>query len=91
MCLIMSIAAAIAFWRISVFQNRRGGNFRNARTACLMFLGASLMWSVDGISAFLGGESFLDLSGEDFLLGLIVVGAGSAYYKISQRKKGASR
>ena len=40
------------------------------------------MWSVDGIANVAGGESFLDLSKEDALLGVIVALCGIALFAV---------
>lgn len=87
MCLILSVLATLAYLKLFFFQSRRKLDSKSAKTTFLMFLGASLMWSVDGFAAVMNGESFLDLSKEDFILGLIVVCIGSAYYIASQKLK----
>ncbi len=87
MCLILSVLATLAYLKLFVSQSRRKMNSKSAKTTFLMFLGASLMWSVDGFAAVMNGERFLDLSSEDFFLGVIVVCAGSAFYVISKKLK----
>ncbi len=87
MCLILSVLAMLVYLALFVSKSRRNLDSKSAKTTFLMFLGASLMWSVDGFAAAMNGESFLDLSREDLFLGLIVVCAGSAYYIVSQKLK----
>lgn len=87
MCLILSVLAALAYLKIFASRSKRKLDSKSAKTTFLMFFGASLMWSVDGFAAMMNGESFLDLSKEDFFLGLIVVCCGSAFYIVSQKLK----
>ncbi len=87
MCLILSILATLAYLKLFISRSKRNLDSKSAKTTFLMFLGASLMWSVDGFAAVMNGESFLDLSKADFFLGLIVVCAGSAFYIVSQKLK----
>jgi len=87
MCLILSVLAMLTYLKIFISRSKRNLDSKSAKTTFLMFLGASLMWSVDGFAAMMNGESFLDLSKEDFFLGLVVVCCGSAFYIVSQKLK----
>ncbi len=87
MCLILSVLAMLTYLKIFISRSKRNLDSKSAKTTFLMFLGASLMWSVDGFAAVMNGESFLDLSKEDFFLGLVVVCCGSAFYIVSQKLK----
>ena len=87
MGLILSVLAMLTYLKIFISRSKRNLDSKSAKTTFLMFLGASLMWSVDGFAAVMNGESFLDLSKEDFFLGLVVVCCGSAFYIVSQKLK----
>ena len=76
MCLILSAVAAAFFFVLG--RAKKDGS--SARKASLAFAAASLMWCVDGVSSALAGEGFFDLSAGDFVLGLIVLAAGSMLY-----------
>ena len=76
MCLILSALAAAFFFVLG--RVKKDGS--SARKASLAFAAASLMWCVDGVSSALAGEGFFDLSAGDFVLGLIVLAAGSVFY-----------
>lgn len=45
-------------------------------TLALMYWGATLMWTVDGVFSVAEGGSFLELSADDAILGLVVVLCG---------------
>lgn len=78
MCLIITAvaaAAATALWRFSSGGGRLG-------TLALMYWGAALMWSVDGIFSVLEGGGFFDLSADDALLGAVVVLCGIAAWLV---------
>lgn len=76
MCLILTIAAALAF-SVAFFAGRKNhSGTKSVATVTLMFWAAALMWSVDGIASVLSGEPFFDISVEDTLLGGIIVAAG---------------
>ena len=49
-------------------------SFSTAKVLAFMYSCAAIMWTVDCSFAKLKGEDFFDLSFEDLLLGLIVVG-----------------
>lgn len=82
MCELMTIGAAIAFSVLYFVNRKRGKLDRAAFTVMLMFWGAALMWSVDCIANSLDGGPLLDLTREDALLGLIVLGAGFLVYAV---------
>lgn len=84
MCELMTIAAALAFTALCFAARRHGGgNIRSALfTTTLALWGAALMWSVDCVANAMEGEPLLDLSGEDAILGCIVVLAGSAMFAV---------
>ncbi len=74
MCLVITALAAgitTLIWYFTGMQKKYklGG-------LSLMYWGASLMWLVDGFFALGEHEPFLDLSGNDALLGFVVVAAG---------------
>lgn len=76
MCLLITLLAAIvstAVWYIHAPADRL-----KAGTLSLMYWGASLMWTVDGFFSVGAGEPFLDPSGNDALLGLLIVVCGLA-------------
>lgn len=84
MCELMTIAAALVFTAL-YFATRRHGddNIRSALfTTMLTLWGAALMWSVDCVANAMAGESLLDLSKEDAILGCIVVLAGFAMFAV---------
>ena len=65
MCLIMTICAAVVFTLIYIANKRIGSTKKSILNTMFMFWAAAIMWSVDGISSVLGGESFFDISRED--------------------------
>ena len=74
MCLIITVFAAIittAVWYIS--DNART---YNTGMLTLMYWGASLMWTVDGIFRVAEGETFFEVSTDDALLGVVIIMCG---------------
>lgn len=78
MCLLITAAAAA----ISTALRRLGSGGKRLGTLALMYWGAALMWSVDGVFSVLEGGDFLDLSADDALLGAVVVLCGIAAWLI---------
>lgn len=83
MCEIFTITAAVIFTVIRLIMKRNGSGKRAVSFAMMMFWGAALMWAVDGIAGVIRGESFFDISREDTILGLIIVGAGLAAFAVT--------
>lgn len=74
MCLIITaFAAAVTtlIWFLALRDNR----YMLGRLA-LMYWGAAIMWSVDGIFSVAEGEGFFNLSLDDTFLGIVVVSCG---------------
>ena len=81
MCLILTaVAAAISaiLW-FTVFRDEK----YNFQFLTLMYLGATLMWSVDGIFSVMEGEGFFNLSLDDTKLGVLVVTLGLALWAVT--------
>ena len=76
MCEIMTIVAALAFTAIYFVGKRKGNPNKAVFTTMLMFWGAALMWGVDCVAEKMAGEALFDISREDTILGLIILGAG---------------
>ncbi|MDY5557149.1 hypothetical protein [Helicobacter sp.] len=74
MCLLITLFAAVIS-SICWFVSNPQKNLQLG-TLSLMYWGAGLMWIVDCIFALSAGETFLDISGEDAILGGIIVLAG---------------
>ncbi len=76
MCLILTAAAAVITTIIWYFKF----NDRKYKlgTLALMYWGASIMWSVDGIFSVIDGEGFFNMSADDALLGVIIIVCGIA-------------
>jgi hypothetical protein len=74
MCLIITAFAAVIATTVWYFKPE----FRKFRLGmlALMYWGATIMWLVDGFFCVAEGEPFLDLSGNDALLGLVIVLCG---------------
>ncbi|MCR5537187.1 MAG: hypothetical protein K6F05_07250 [Succinivibrio sp.] len=60
----------------------RDNKFKTS-TAFFYFIGATLMWCVDGWVSLSEGESFFNLSFDDFKLGLLVAGCGAVLWAAS--------
>ena len=82
MCLIMTILTAIVFTFFMFRAKKSGKPAKSLLTSTLMFWGAALMWSVDGIAFLLEGEPFFDISREDTVLGAIIVVCGLAVFAL---------
>ncbi len=82
MCLIMTIATALAFTALWANRRKSGRASKSLFTATLMFWAAALMWSVDGIASVLGGEAFFDLSASDAVLGVLIVASGALVFAL---------
>lgn len=93
MCLLITVVAAIVFSALFFVskktdgaENPNGSVLRKFSqplfTTTLAFWAAAIMWSVDGIANVAGGETFLDLSKEDALLGVIVALCGLALFAV---------
>ncbi|MCR4717870.1 MAG: hypothetical protein K5656_11900 [Lachnospiraceae bacterium] len=81
MCLIITACAAAI--TAALYFTKYSDEKYNLLMLVLMYLSASLMWSVDGIFSVIGGESFFDMSANDALLGLLVVVAGAALWAVT--------
>ena len=94
MCEIITIIAACVFTAIYFAGKRRGRPSKAVFTTMLMFWGAALMWSVDCVANRMEGEPLFDLSREDTVLGLIILGAGLVVYAalaLIGRRRAATR
>ncbi|MBR3732223.1 MAG: hypothetical protein IKN25_06195 [Spirochaetales bacterium] len=82
MCLIMTIIAAIGFTAAWIILSKNDKNVKSIFTTMLAFWGAALMWCIDGVANVIGGEAFFDISMEDTVLGLIILGCGLMLFGI---------
>lgn len=76
MCLILTLlaaAVATAVWHRSAVKEPLRLGFLS-----LMYWGAALMWTVDGIFSIAEGEPFFTMTMDDALLGVLVVFCGIA-------------
>lgn len=74
MCLVITAFAAVITTIIWYF--RANARDLGLGILALMYWGAALMWMVDGFFCVAEGEPFLDLSGNDAALGLVIVLCG---------------
>lgn len=80
MCLLITVLAAIVTSFVWYFKAR--DEHSQLLKLVFMYWGAALMWSVDGFYALAEGESFLNLSMDDAMLGLLIVACGLAMWVI---------
>ncbi len=80
MCEIMTIVAALVFTALYFTGKSKGWPTKALFTTMLMFWGAALMWAVDCVAEKMDGEPLFDLSREDTILGVIILGAGLLVY-----------
>ncbi len=80
MCEIMTIVAALVFTALYFAGKSKGWPTKALFTTMLMFWGAALMWAVDCVAEKMDGEPLFDLSREDTILGVIILGAGLLVY-----------
>lgn len=78
MCLILTFIAAIITTALYFLRPNFSRRF-SLEYLTLMYWGASLMWSVDGFSRLMEGESFFELTMNDTLLGILIVFCGPAF------------
>lgn len=74
MCLVITAFAAVITTMVWYFKMPQG-EYLLGRLA-LMYWGAALMWCVDGFFSVAEGESFLELSMNDALLGVVIILCG---------------
>ena len=87
MCLIITIITAAVLTVVWFILRQNGKNVKSLFTTMLAFWAAALMWSVDGVASVIGGEPFFDISMEDTILGLIIVGCGAVFFGILTLKQ----
>jgi hypothetical protein len=80
MTLLITLAAAIVAGAIR-FSKPDFATRNKIGFLALMYFGASLMWSIDGVASLVEGEAFIELSdraamADDAKLGLSVVALG---------------
>ena len=80
MCEIMTIVAALVFTALYFAGKSKGWPTKALFTTMLMFWGAALMWAVGCVAEKMDGEPLFDLSREDTILGVIILGAGLLVY-----------
>jgi hypothetical protein len=76
MCLLLTLLAAAV--STILWKSGAAKPAWKMGTLSLMYWGASLMWTVDGISRVADGESFFEMTADDALLGLLIVACGIA-------------
>lgn len=87
MCEIMTIITAVIFTVILLAQKKKGISDKSVVLATLMFWGAALMWSIDGVFSVIGGEPFFNISLEDTLLGVLIICCGLGIFAIDKLVK----
>ena len=85
MTLVITLCAA-AIATIAWYATAPNGKLRLGVLA-LMYWGASLMWTVDGINGLIEGEGFIEIADtaamlDDAILGLLVVIIGLAVWAV---------
>ena len=75
MCLILTCIAAVITTVLYFRYPKISARFSLEHLA-LMYWGAALMWSVDGVFRLMEGEHFLELTLNDTLLGMLIVICG---------------
>lgn len=75
MCLIITAAAAIAVTLVWYFKLPEKAYMLSK--LMMMYWGAAIMWTIDGIYCVMDGESFFNLSINDAVLGVVVVVSGA--------------
>lgn len=78
MCLILTCIAAVITTVLYFRYPKISARFSLEHLA-LMYWGAALMWSVDGVFRLMEGERFLELTVNDTLLGILVVICGLGF------------
>ena len=78
MCLILTCIAAVITTVLYFRYSKISARFSLEHLA-LMYWGAALMWSVDGVFRLMEGERFLELTVNDTLLGILVVICGLGF------------
>lgn len=81
MCLLITAFAAIISTTIWYFGNK--ARKYNLGMLTLMYWGAALMWTVDGIFCVAEGEGFFDMSLNDAMLGILIVLCGLLVWILS--------
>lgn len=76
MCLIMTMIAAAVTGVMWFARRKKGLASKSLFTLFLAFVAAALMWCVDGIASIAKGEPFFTISGEDVILGAIIIVLG---------------
>ena len=74
MCLLITAFSAVVTTLVWYFSSPK--STIRLGTLALMYWGATLMWTVDGVFRVAEGGSFLDVSADDALLGLVIVLCG---------------
>jgi hypothetical protein len=82
MCLLMTLAAALAVSLLWYYKNKKWGEDMKLAILALMYWSAALMWTVDGFFRLADGEPFLEFSRDDAWLGLLAVASGLAVYLV---------
>lgn len=78
MCLILTCIAAV-ITTVLYFRHSKISERISLEYLALMYWGAALMWSVDGVFRLMEGEHFLELTANDALLGILVVICGLGF------------
>ena len=79
--LLAAAIATIAWYAVAPDNKLRLG------VLALMYWGAALMWTVDGINGLIEGEGFIEIADtaamlDDAILGLVVVAVGLAAWAV---------
>lgn len=78
MCLILTCIAAVITTALYFLCPEFSARI-SLQHLTLMYWGAALMWSVDGIFRLIEGERFFELTLNDTFLGILVVICGVAF------------
>lgn len=86
MTLVLTAIAALVV-AVTYFKNPAEAREYHLGALALMYLGAALMWCVDGFASLAEGGSFIELSDasamvDDALLGVVVVVVGAVAWGI---------
>lgn len=78
----MIITAASAIISLALWLFDKNNKLYKIGFLVLMYFGATLMWTVDGLFSLATGEPFLEISANDTLLGITVVVFGIIAYAV---------